>query len=149
MQTISKPDLMDSEKEVIHNGIVKEISGRGIKVGIVVYSACAGCHIKGACTMSEQADKELDIECSSAQFKIGQEVEVHLKTSQGFSALLLGYILPLITMIAVMVLSSAFLKNELIVALLSILSLIIYYSILFIFRKKIGKQFSYTVNPVI
>ncbi|HUM88725.1 MAG TPA: SoxR reducing system RseC family protein [Prolixibacteraceae bacterium] len=139
---------MDSKSEVTHNGIVNEISPSGIKVGIIVRSACGGCDIKSVCSMSEQKEKVLDIECNPRQFSLGQEVEVRLKTTQGFHALFLGYFLPFIVLLTCLLLTSALTKNELIIGLTSIASITVYYPLLFLFKNKIKKKFSYIVNPL-
>ena len=139
---------MDSKSEVTHNGIVNEIKTNGIKVGIIVRSACGSCDIKSACSMSEQKEKILDIECDPRQFSLGQEVEVRLKTTQGFHALFLGYFLPFIVLLACILLTSALTKNELKIGLISIASIAVYYSMLFFLKNKIKKKFSYIVNPL-
>jgi sigma-E factor negative regulatory protein RseC len=139
---------MDSIKEVAHTGTVKSVEDKGIKVSITVLSGCASCNIKGVCNMSEQADKEIEIECEPIQFKVGQEVEIRMKESLGFHALFLGYVLPFILMIIILSISSFLSANEAIVGLLSIGSLVPYYSLLYLFRNRIKKKFSYVVNPL-
>ena len=94
---------MDINKEVTHNGIVKEIKEQGIKVNIVVVAGCVSCELQSACNMSEKSDKEIDIKCNPKQFKVGQEVVVSMRSSQGFNAAFLGYILPFIVMIVVLI----------------------------------------------
>ena len=139
---------MSSKKEVTHTGIVREIGARGIKVGIVVQSGCASCQIKGSCTMSEQTDKELEIECNPKQFEMGQRVMVHLKSSQGMHALFLGYILPFLVLLTVMIVSSKITDDEGITGLVSLASLVPYYTLLYLFSNKIKKKFTYVVNPL-
>lgn len=140
---------MDINKEVTHNGIVKEIKEQGIKVNIVVVAGCVSCELQSACNMSEKSDKEIDIKCNPKQFKVGQEVVVSMRSSQGFNAVFLGYILPFIVMIMVLITLSKVTTNELVIGVGSIASLIPYYLLLFTFRKQIGKNFSYHVNPLI
>jgi sigma-E factor negative regulatory protein RseC len=140
---------MDINKEVAHNGIVKEIQQQGIKVNIVVVAGCVSCELKSACNMSERSDKEVDIKCNPKQFKVGQEVVVSMKSSQGFNAAFLGYVLPFIIMVGVLIIFSIFSKNELIIGVGSIASLIPYYLTLYVFRKQIGNKFSFHANPLI
>lgn len=139
---------MSSKKEVSHTGIVKEIGVQGIKVGIIVQSGCASCEIKGSCSMSEQTDKELDIVCNPDTFRIGQKVLVSLKSTQGMSALFLGYVLPFIVLMLAMIIASNLTKNEGIIGLAAIISLLPYYTILYLYRNKIKKKFTYVVNPL-
>lgn len=139
---------MSSKKEVIHTGIVKELRDAGIKVSILVKSGCASCEIKGACNMAEQSDKELDIDCSPAEYRVGQRVEIRLKSSQGMHALFLGYFLPFLILLATMIIASNLITNEGTVGLVSIGSLIPYYTILYFFKNRIKKKFSYVVRPL-
>lgn len=140
--------MMSSKKEVTHTGIVKEIGDRGIKVGIVVQSGCASCQINGTCTMSEQTDKELEIACNPKKFILGQRVLVRLNSSQGMHALLLGYVLPFVVLLTVMIVTSNITENEGIIGLASLGSLIPYYAILYLFNNRIKKKFTYVVNPL-
>jgi positive regulator of sigma E activity len=139
---------MASDKEVTHIGIVKQVEKGGIRVSIVVQSGCASCEIKGTCNMSEQKEKELDIDCNPSEYHTGQRVEVHLKESQGFHALFIGYILPFLILIATMFILSTFTSNEGIIGLSAIGSLAAYYTTLMLFRNNIKKKFTYEVYPL-
>ena len=139
---------MDSKKEVTHTGFVKEIGERGIKVGIIVQSGCASCQIKGSCNMSEQTDKELEIECNPFEYKLGQQVMVRLKSSQGMNALFLGYVLPFLVLLATMIITSNMTSNEGVIGIVALASLIPYYAILYLYRNKIKKKFTYVVHPL-
>jgi sigma-E factor negative regulatory protein RseC len=136
---------MDSSNKVIHNGFVKEINPGKITVGMTVLSGCASCQIKGACNMAEKTDKDIEIECDSSTYKIGQEVMVELETSLGLKAILFSYVLPLVIIITTLIIATSFIKNELLVALLALASIIPYYLILYIFKKNISKKFTYNV----
>ena len=140
--------IMSSKKEVSHTGIVKEIGAKGIKVGIVVQSGCASCQIKGNCTMSEQTDKELEIECNPQKFVKGQRVMVQLRSSQGMHALWLGYVLPFLILFTVMIITSTFTNDEGIIGLVSLASLVPYYVLLYSLKNRIKKKFTYVVNPL-
>ncbi|MBN2805179.1 MAG: SoxR reducing system RseC family protein [Prolixibacteraceae bacterium] len=139
---------MDSKKEVTHTGFVKEIGKRGIKVGIIVQSGCASCQIKGACNMAEQSDKELDIDCNPNDYQLGQQVVVRLKSSQGMNALFLGYVLPFIVLLTVMIIVSNLTTDEGLIGIAALASLVPYYSALYLYRNKIKKKFTYVVHPL-
>ncbi len=144
-----KPKIqMGSNKEVTHTGIVKTITSKGITISMIVNSGCASCQIQGSCNMSEQTEKDLNIECDSSNYKVGQMVLVHLQSSQGFLALLLGYILPLIVLIAVIVVMMSLTQEEGIAGLVGLGSLAPYYLILYLLRNKIKNKFTYVVNPL-
>ena len=98
--------------------------------------------------MAEQTDKELDISCDPLLYRVGQRVEVRLKASQGFNALILGYLLPFIGVLSVMIITTNITKNEGVVGIAAILSLAPYYLALYLFRNKIKKKFTYVVQPL-
>jgi len=139
---------MDSKKEVTHTGIVKEIGEGAIKVSIIVQSGCASCQIKGTCNMSEQTDKLLEIECNPFEYKIGQQVLVKLKSSQGMNALFLGYVLPFLVLLTVMIIVSNLTNEEGIIGMAALASLVPYYIVLYYYRNKIKKIFTYVVHPL-
>ncbi|MCF8358578.1 MAG: SoxR reducing system RseC family protein [Prolixibacteraceae bacterium] len=139
---------MGSKNVVTHTGVVKETGTKGIKVDITVLSGCASCQIKGSCSMAEQTNKELEIECDPAPFKTGQKVLVKLQTHQGFRALFLGYLLPFIILVTVMIILSTLIENEATVGLISLASIIPYYIAIYVLRNKIKKKFTYVVNPL-
>lgn len=98
--------------------------------------------------MSEQTDKELDIECNPVEFQIGQKVLIRLKASQGMNALFLGYVLPFLVLLTVMIIATNFIDDEGIVGIIALASLIPYYTILYYFKHKIKKKFTYVVQPL-
>jgi len=140
LQSISILIRMDSKKEVTHTGIVKEVGKRGIKVEIIVLSGCAACAIKGSCNMAEQSNKKLDIECDPVGFFPNQQVEVRLQASQGFHALFLGYVLPFVLLMAVMIGSSLLTSDEGLIGLVALGSLLPYYFFLYLFRNRYKKK---------
>jgi sigma-E factor negative regulatory protein RseC len=139
---------MDSKNEVTHTGFVKEILKRGIKVGISVQSGCASCQIKGACNMAEQSDKELEIDCNPNDYKLGQQVVIKLKSSQGMNALFLGYVLPFLVLLLVMIIVSNLTTDEGLIGIAALASLAPYYIVLYLYRNRIKKKFTYVVHPL-
>jgi sigma-E factor negative regulatory protein RseC len=138
---------MSSKQEVVHNGIVKSLSYNSINVGIVVKAGCGSCQIKNSCSMVEKSDKELEIECDPTQFRVGQQVSVRLKTQQGMNAIFLGYVLPFLILFSTMLISSTISNNEGTTGLLSLASVAVYYIVLYFFKNRIKKKFTYVVIP--
>lgn len=139
---------MGSKKEVSHTGIVKERNKEGITVSILTQAGCVSCQIKDNCNMSDQSEKELDIKCDPLLFTPGQRVEVLLRATQGMNAIFLGYILPFIVLMAVMIVTSKLTQNEGIIGIAALTSLIPYYLVLFVFKNQIKKKFTYVVKPL-
>jgi positive regulator of sigma E activity len=142
---------MDTKKEVTHTGIIGKIDKKGIKVTIGVLAGCTNCQIKGNCNMAEQSVKELFIECDSSQYKTGQRVMISVKSERKTNVQFLKYILPFIILLSSMLISSAFTRNETMIGIVSILTLISYF-ILFIFsleeRRKNKEKVKYQISTL-
>jgi len=115
-------------------------------VNIVSQSACSSCHAKGACSVSDVEDKEIEISNYLGHFLPGQEVNVTFNQSQGFTAVFWGYIFPFILVMATLIISNIFVHNELISGLLSLAILIPYYITLYFFRHYLKKMFKFEVQ---
>jgi positive regulator of sigma E activity len=139
---------MDSKKGITHTGLICEVGKRAIKVKIGIVAGCADCQIKGNCNMADQTEKELTIECDPILFRVGQRVRVSLKTSPGTNALFMRYILPFFILLTVMIITSAILKDETTVGIVSLSSLILYFFILFLFVNRIKNKVKYEVVPL-
>lgn len=134
-----------SGKTIIHNGIVQKFENESVTVTISAESACVGCHVKGSCSLSEKKDKTIDI-IGHYDVKEGDAVSVMMKQSAGFSALFLGYLLPLIVVLVCMIIFSVMEYPELITGLAAISSLLPYYLILYILRKRIDNKFIFSLK---
>ena len=132
-------------KTIIHNGIVQKFENESVTVTISAESACAGCHVKGSCSLSEKKDKTIDI-MGHYDVKKGDSVSILMKQSSGFTALFLGYLLPLIVVIAFMIIFSTLKYPELITGLAAISSLAPYYLILYMLRKRIDNKFIFSLK---
>jgi sigma-E factor negative regulatory protein RseC len=76
----------------------------------------------------------------------GDRVTILMKQSMGYAALLLGYLLPLISVVTVLIILVAMEVPELPAGLLSLGILIPYYIILFFFRKRVNEKFTFTLK---
>ncbi len=129
-----------------HKAYVKNISSDGLWVSIINESACASCHVKGACTVSDYQEKDIEITSYSKTYQIGQEVTVLFKETNGFKALFFGYILPLIVLLSTLIVSLIVSENEALSGILSLLILIPYYITLYFFRAHLKKIFNFEIE---
>ncbi len=134
--------------EITHTGIVKKLSERKVVVGIINESACAGCHAKGACTAADMQDKEVEIYSFNQQYQIGQHVTIVGKTTQGFKALFLAYLLPFLLVLAVLIVSTILNIPEGKAGLSALGILIPYYVTLYLLRNTIKKSFEFEIKPL-
>ncbi len=130
-------------KIVTHKGKVIHLEGLDVRVMIESMSACAACHAKGMCTLSDKEDKIIDIKVSAdraAKLNVGDEVVVAVSQQRGMQAVLLAYILPAILVVLSLILLLKLLPEPL--AILSALALLGgYYYVLYLFRNKLNAKF--------
>lgn len=126
------------ENQVGHDGIVISRTDRMVKVRFTAHSACAGCHAKGVCSVSNVEEKEVDVPNNGYDVTVGDKVEVLLELRQGFRAILLAYLLPLVLFLVVLFAVYAISGREEVAGLAAIGSLIPYYAGLYFLRKRIA-----------
>lgn len=137
---------MHTKTIIRHKGFVKEVREQVLMVNIINQSACSACHAKGACTVADFQEKEIEIRGFSGTYRPGQEVTVLFHESQGFAALVFGYVLPFVLVFITLIISVSFTKNELLGGLLSLGILFPYYITLYFFRKNLKKVFKFEVE---
>jgi len=140
---------MSNPKQIDHEGTILEIKDGKITVGIVNMSACAGCHAKGACTMSDMKEKSIDVIDYTNRFTTGEKVKLTYQESLGWFALFLAYVLPFILVLLTLFISTAITNNELISGLLALAILLPYYIILSFFKGRLKKTFSFTIEKIV
>lgn len=128
-----------------HQGIVQSIGNQSVIVSISAATACSGCHAEGGCTLSGKEEKIIEVSGSYNVAK-GDNVTILMSQSMGYAALFLGYLLPLVSVIIMLIVLSSLGVSELISGLLSLAVLIPYYAVLFLFRKRINKKFTFTLK---
>lgn len=128
-----------------HKGIVLKKEDNSVVVTILSVSACSGCHVEGSCTLAGKEEKNIEVH-GKYNVMPGDQVTVVMKQSMGYAALFLGYILPVISVIAVLIALISLKVPELISGLASLAILIPYYIILFLFRKRINEKFTFTLK---
>jgi len=138
---------MGTSKEIKHPGVITGLDSSNIKVSITTYSACASCNAKGICSISDVKDKIVEVP-KTANFLIGQKVEVILNQSQGFKALYLGYVQPFILVLSALIITTVLTLNEVFAGLISIGVLIPYYLILYFFKENIRNKFNFEIKSL-
>jgi sigma-E factor negative regulatory protein RseC len=132
---------------IIHPGIIERIEGERVLVRILSRSACSSCHAKSVCTIADMEEKIIEaVTDSSTGWKPGDEVMVRMEESLGRKAVFMGYVLPLVVLLVSIIVFLSLLKHEGLAALLSILMLVPYYLVLYLFRKKLQKEFRFRIQ---
>ncbi len=128
-----------------HLGVIKEITPKTIKVSLLNVSGCSTCHTKATCTVSDVDNKIIDVINSGQEIKKGETVKVVFQKSLGPLALFLGYLLPFIILMIVLIASLQITNNEVMAGFISLLSVGIYYLALTLFRKKLKDTFTFKI----
>jgi positive regulator of sigma E activity len=136
---------MGISNNIEHEGIVRQVDEKSVTVLLSPSTACSGCHSEKSCGMSGNVEKVVNIN-GKYNVKPGDQVIVTMKQSLGYSALFIGYLMPLIIVVLLLIILISLSINELTAGLLSIGVLIPYYSGLYIYRKLIDKKFSFTLK---
>lgn len=130
---------------ISHEGIVHRKDNNSVVVRITSSSACSGCHAEGYCNISDQKEKLINV-TGSYDVSPGDRVILLMTQSMGFRALSLGYLLPLVVLIAGLVVFLSLSVPELTAGLLSIGILIPYFLILYFLRDRISNKFNFTIK---
>ena len=132
---------------ISHSGIIDSIMDDHVKVRIVQTSACASCQVAGHCNAAESKVKLVDVfGCDTAKYTLGQQVTVWASKDVANRALLLGFGVPFLLLVCVLLLALRLTSDEGVAALVALGSLIPYYIILWILRDRISRQVSFHIE---
>jgi sigma-E factor negative regulatory protein RseC len=141
-------DLQPKEMDVyIHSGVVSAIRDRSIIVSLDQNNNCDSCHARGGCGIADSATREVEVGDLDRSFTLHEEVQVTLKKGLGQKAVFWAYIFPFSLMLLTLVVASMA-TEEWVAGLMSLLILIPYYGILYLFRSHFQKTFRITVLKI-
>lgn len=130
-----------------HKGIVTEVTDGLVRVKIESASACASCHAKGLCSMSDKTDKIIDVKRALLQkeYHVGDEVTVVASSGKGLLAVVFAYIIPALVVVAAIAVMLAVGASELVASVVAIALVAVYYFILYLLRSKLNKKFVFSI----
>ena len=129
-----------------HEGVVDSIDGQTVIVRITQSSACGGCQARNICRSAESKDKLVEVHRTDAgSFDVGQTVTVAGAESLGMKAVAFAFGLPLLLLMAALITVLAVMGSEKVAALASLGILVPYYSVLFLFRDRMKKDFQFRI----
>ena len=136
---------MNKVETIRHEGIVESIGAKSCLVRILQASACSSCSARQLCRSSESKEKVIEVKGHYPTLQVGDNVTLIGSVRQGLRASVLAYVVPLIIMLVALYVGTR-LGGDGIGALAALLFLAIYYGILFLFRDKLDKQFSFKIE---
>lgn len=126
-----------------HEGIISSFEGDIAKVRLVNISACASCHVKSVCSLSEADQKVVDVMAKNVTMATGDKVTVSFNESLGIKALFFGYILPFMVMMVAFLTTWVASHSEVYAGLAALFILIPYYLILALYRRSLQQSFAF------
>ena len=134
-------------QKISHSGVIESILEGCVKVRIVQTSACAACKIAGHCNASESKVKIVDVFCSnSSDYKVGQDVTVWASKDVANKALMLGFGVPFLLLVSVLMIALKIIGDEGISALVALGALVPYYFAGWLMRIRIQNQISFQIE---
>ena len=140
-------ETMAKKNEIIHPGKIVEITPNFTTVEITVSSACASCHAKGLCGMSEEEDKIIMVPTDPYTIRaVGDEVTVKTKMTMGLKAVWISYVIPLVILLILILSLSAVFEKEYMTGLVSIAGVASYYFGIWLFRDRLSNEFVFYIE---
>lgn len=139
--------LCKVQTKISHSGIIESVGAGCVKVRILQTSACAACKVAAHCNASESKVKIVDVFCDdAASYQVGQEVMVSASKQVANKALLLGFGIPFLLLILVLIVTLKLTGNEGVAALAALFSLCPYYLVLWCFRHRVRQQLAFFIE---
>lgn len=128
-----------------HFGLIRSIEGGEMLVGVDPPVACSACEVSSSCGLSDKEEKIIHIKVNSENYAVGEKVQVTYEEKLSSKALLIVYIFPLIVLVGSIYVTQLYTKNELIIGLVALFSLVPYFFLFKLFDKSINKVFSFSI----
>jgi len=136
-----------SKDTIVHPGIINKIENDKIIVNIIAQSACASCHAKGMCSVSDLEEKSIEVlKKSGKNYKTGEKVNVAMESSLGTKAVMIGYVIPFLIVLISLIILTIITNNEGFAGLISLALLIPYYFSVYFHRDKLKKTFTFKIQ---
>lgn len=138
---------MSSNKEITHRGRIADITPEVTTVDIISESACAACHARSLCSLSESKSKTITVPTRGwDNFQPGDEVDVVLKATMGYKAVWLAYVIPLFVLLAVLLCLLRLGKGELLSGLVAIGAVGVYYLVIWLMRGRLQNEYIFNIK---
>jgi sigma-E factor negative regulatory protein RseC len=137
---------MEASVCIEQEGIVEEIAGQRIRVKLRRDSACGQCSAHALCNLSDVSGRIIEATDGSTNLKTGDVVGVAITRSMGNKAVIVGYLVPFVLLLSVLITLNSLGFNELLSGLFSISILIPYYLLIYLLRDRLKNSFYFTVR---
>ena len=118
-----------------------------VKVRILQTSACAACKVASHFNASDKKEKIVEVFCDdAASYQKGQEVRVTASKQVAANALLLGFGLPFLLLMLILIVTLKLSGNEGVAAIAALASLAPYYLVLWLFKDRIRQRLAFALE---
>lgn len=135
-------------QNIYKRGTVKAVNGSRLTVVIDRYSACASCHVATTCSTSERKPMAVEARISNdCHVAVGDTVYVSSGGKGPMASMMLGYGLPMATLIAGCVAARAISGSDIIAAVGGLCAMAAYFLLLWAFKPRIDRAFGCVAIP--
>ena len=134
--------------KISHRGVIQSVSAKCVEVRIIQSSACSACSVASHCNASETKVKVVEVRDYDRwqNLSVGQEVIVSASRGVAGLAMILGFGVPLVTMLAVIGCVYFSTGDEAVAALAGLAALVPYYMLLYLLRGRIATKVSFSIE---
>ena len=134
-------------EKIRHSGIIEAVEGGYVKVRISQTSACDLCSLSKRCNISEGKERTTEIKVDDfARYAVGDSVILTAETSMLHRAVLYGFGLPLMLLVAVLLVALLITDDEMTSTAAALCSLIPYYAFLYMTKDRTRDKFSFQIS---
>ena len=137
-------------KDVLHSGKVIAVNPEFTSVELLnANSYCTDCHAVMLCGMGKVQKKVIQVPTDRwTHYEEGEIVDVILKGQMGLKAVWIGYVIPLIILVAVVLVMIACHAGELVAGLGAAGAIALYYLLLYLFRDRLIDEYIFTIKKL-
>ena len=134
-------------RQIEHRGVVERVVSHTLIVSIVQDVACSACAAAALCHSVEKKQKLVEVVASDvSRYQVGQEVTIVGELGLGLRATLWAYVVPLLLLMLALMLSVHLTGNEGLSAIIALLTLVPYYTLLYLLRGQLQRRFTFRVK---
>ena len=138
-----------AKEDISHRGKILSITPLITTVQIISSSACSSCHAAGFCALGEKAEKIVEVQTDPYGFhEVGDEVNLILKATAGLKAVWLAYAIPVVLLMLTILLMIKTGFGELTSALTGLGVVVLWYLVLWLFRKKLRNEYVFKIEKL-
>lgn len=137
---------MEASVCIEQEGIVEEINDHRIRVKLRRDSVCGQCSAHALCNLSDISERIIESTDDTLNLKTGDVVGVAISRNMGNKAVFLGYLVPFLLLLSVLIALNSLGYSELFSGLVSVAVLIPYYLLIYLLRERLKNSFHFSVR---